>query len=186
MRRLRNRWLYMTRRSKNNPVYLPSRYEIKGKRIVGMSPILLPDICVRCGSEDKEGKRVTETLYYASPLWLLLVFFINVVAVLIFYLITSQRVDVSYFLCAKCRAQLNKRKNINCAVWLVTIASFVAAVLWGGITPWIVFFILCVVGIITWAVSRYPIDVEAYENGKFCLRGFSRSYIDKVRYLARL
>lgn len=175
---------YTARRPEYDPVQPPSKYEIHGKRIVGMSPILLPDICVKCGSEYKDGKRVNETLYYGSPLWWLLVFFFNVLAVAFIYFVIRKRVKVSYFLCAKCRAQLNKRKNINCAVWLVVIASFVAAVVLGAITPWIVVYILCVTGIITWAISRYPIDVDAYENGKFYLRGFSRSYIDKVRYLA--
>lgn len=184
MRRLWNRWSYMTRLYKNDFVPSPSKYEIKGKRIVGASPILLPDICVKCGSEEKHGKRVNETLYYGNPLWWLLIFFFNVLAVVFIYLILRKRANVSYFLCDKCRAQLDKRKNINCAVWLVIIASFVAAAVLGGIIPWLFVYILCVTGIITWAISRYPIDVEAYENGKFYLRGFSRGYIDKVRYLA--
>jgi hypothetical protein len=172
--------IHTARRSKNAPVYLPSRYEIKGKRIIGTSPILLPDICVKCGSEGRHGRRVNETMSCGNPLLWLLVFFFNVLAVAIIYLFTKNKVQVSYFMCDKCRAQIHKRKNINCAVWLATIASFAAAVFLGGKTLWIVFFILCVVGIITLAVSRYPIDVDAYENGKFYLRGFSRSYIDKL------
>lgn len=183
MRRLFKRWIHIMRKPEYEPVPQPSNYEIRGKRIIGMSPIILPDICVRCGSEEKEGKWVNETLYYANRLLWLLILFLNVFAVAIIYLVVRNKVQVSYFLCEKCRAQIDRRKNINCAVWLVIIAAFVAAVFWGGITPWIVFFILCVAGIITWAMSRYPIDVDEYEGGKFYLKGFSRSYIDKVRYL---
>lgn len=101
----------------------------KGNQLVTTREADLGDACVKCGAP-AEGWRWNKTMYWISPVWVLLIFLpFGLIILLIVYLAVRKSAKVSAGLCPAHRA---RRRNGLVITTLLAVAGFIGLV--AGIT----------------------------------------------------
>jgi hypothetical protein len=99
----------------------------RGNQLITTREADLGDACVKCGAS-ADGWRWHKTLYWISPLWILLIFLpFGLIILLIIYLIVRKTARISAGLCPVHR----KRRNIGLAI-TATLATLGFVAIIGG------------------------------------------------------
>jgi len=170
--------------------FLQTTLAISGQTVVGVSPMVLPPLCVRCGDPDDGGHRFTRSfdVYPTTKR--------NSAAVALGMLTLSpsalgmlkrEKLGVYYSLCSRCNTR--RLRLIMLAVGIYLVLGF-------GV-PYLTYLItrgdsvalvlgLALIGV-GWlypvTVIRNPrmVRVSAYRDGRFALEGTSTAFLDALR-----
>lgn len=158
----------------------PAPYYVEGKTIVGTGPIILPELCVRCGTSAREGKRTEKTLYWAAP-WLYVLILCNLLILAVVYLIVRKPVRVGYSQCAHCRGRQLSWIWAAWGTFLGAIAMFILAANREQ-AEFAVVGVIALVGLIVFAfLAQAPVQVKNFRDPNFVLGGFSQEFLIEVR-----
>lgn len=150
---------------------------IKGK-LVGKSPIILPEICVKCGADAHNGKRFEKSLYYCNLLFFLTIL-INILVLIIVYFVARKKIDLSFSLCENCLIPYKRKRMVAALFWLATILSVVAGIALESSEFIIVFVILLIAAIVMNIVAGLPLRPSGHSKGLFTIKGAKQPFFDR-------
>jgi hypothetical protein len=149
---------------------------VSGKKILGTSPMTLPDRCVKCGKDASRGRRVEQTLYGYSP-WIVLTIFIGLLIFIIIYYATRQPLLLGYATCPDCTRSREVKRRVSWGAWalfavlLVAAVGFLSSVL--GILSAVAF-----VGAITASIlAGPPLRVIGVSGNVFTVKGAGQEFL---------
>ncbi|PHS15417.1 MAG: hypothetical protein COA78_04990 [Blastopirellula sp.] len=149
---------------------VPGEYELIGQRIVGRSPIVLPECCVKCGDDALTGKRLKKTLTWSPP-WIALFILLGPLILAIVLMVVQKKVNVEYSLCGGCS---QKRWSKVIAVWLLIVLMLICWML-AGLFESVMFacagMVLFLGAFVFALLSAVPIKAKDYQDPVFYLCG---------------
>lgn len=155
--------------------------EVRGEYMRASGPLILPaHRCVRCGSTEPGGEIRNDIVTYVNP-WIWLTVFISWVVTWIVYLVSRKQIEVQYYLCPRCADRRKIRTVTSSAVTGVSMFGIIAAGVlgeWTLMMPMIgAFFVSSIAWMIT---SSPPLRAVVHDDGRFSLKGASRSFLDSI------
>lgn len=160
-------------------IVVPGDFDLLGQQIVGPSPIVLPEVCVRCGEDAEAGKRLKRTLTWAPPIILILLL-LGPLLLLIVSLVVQKKVKVEYSLCETCA---RSRWSKVVAVWILIVIMLICFLLAASLESVILAIvgILLFIGALIFAVlSSALITAKKYQDPVFYLGGAKPAFFEAM------
>jgi len=146
-----------------------------GGTISGTSPMSLQPDCIRCGRDARGGRRVEGRLdYYPRWVWLGLVGGLLPVIVLCF--IGRKKLRISFSLCPDCARRQRWKQGMAAATWVLVAASILVSVKLDDAWILIGTALLFVGAIVASVLGSDPLQVSAYQDRVFTVKGFGREF----------
>ncbi len=145
---------------------------------MGMSPMYLPEYCVKCGNDARHGRRITKVLYFV-PTWIYVGLFIGVLLVILLYYAARKPLGVSYSLCPDCARRQKNKKWMAAAAWLVFVVSLIAPIPVGAVSHLMLILALFVLALVASYRANPPLKVTGYRafDQSFTLKGAGNNFL---------
>ncbi|MBN1908982.1 MAG: hypothetical protein JW818_04520 [Pirellulales bacterium] len=152
---------------------------VDGKLLVVQSGERLPPICIKTNQPLSEQDMVTKTLYWCSPLLLLLIL-INLIIFLIVYMIARKQCILTIGL----HPSVRSRRRWTVLVKVLVVVGLFFAMLFAAAADSdsliIVFLILFFVALIIACLGNSPVSIAKYRDGMFWIRGCCPEYLAEI------
>lgn len=151
------------------------RWTVDAGTIVGMSPMELPDRCVKCGRYVPGGRRVEATLYwYPRRIWW-------GPFIVYAYVLERRPLEISYSLCPQHDRSLERRQQAALGLWALFVALLIAAFATQGNRICLVAaFALFIAALIVQTMARLPLWAASHDDGVFGVKGFGKDFLAAV------
>ncbi|MGY8771278.1 MAG: hypothetical protein ACKVH8_22925 [Pirellulales bacterium] len=154
-------------------------FNLIGQRIVGPSPIVLPEICVRCGENAEHGKRYKKKITW-SPSWVYLLILINLIVLVIVNMIVKKTAKVEYSLCEPCAGTRWMKLMIAWMAWGLLVVCLCMAASLESAALGIFCFVLFIACIVASVIASAPIKAKDYQKPVFYLGGAKQPFFDAM------
>jgi hypothetical protein len=158
----------------------PNRIRVEGRCLVVRSGTVLPRVCIKTDQPVSEEDMVTRSVYWCSPLVLLLLL-IGLVFVLIGYFVCRRKCTLTFGLSPEVRRRYRRRTLVK---WSIAGVLLAVALLGGGVFPTevvVILVILFIVALLVALVGNSLIAASSYRHDMFWIKGCSREFLARVQ-----
>lgn len=159
--------------------------QLVGDQIVGASPIILPQNCIKCGEGVRPLLDMKQRTVYYTPAWAYLGLLGGVLPLLILVLVTRKACLVTFGLCDAHRKRRFRNLLISNGFLVLSIVLFIIGVsdsrklpnetlLFGGI-------LMFIGSLIAIGVSAKLLVAKQHNKGVFHIQGFKSGFLSKLR-----
>jgi hypothetical protein len=149
---------------------------VVGNNIVGMSPMILPLGCAKCGKNATDGRRLNKTLF-TCPIWLIPVFVFTLLGGLIVYLVVRKQLQLNYSLCGDCARSLATKKWIAVGAWVLFAAVLFVSMGLASVPLLIVAGAVFVAAVVASFLAQPPLRLGGHKDGLFTVKGAGRDFL---------
>jgi hypothetical protein len=155
--------------------------QVAGNKLVGTSPMVLPEGCVKCGVPTPNGPRTRKKLYH-YPVWIWVGLIAGLLPMLILYYVLRKPLDLSYCVCEKCSKSMGLKKGLAVSAWVLLLAgvAFVVATNPSIIVGAVVLGVLFVLALAATVMVSPPLRVAGYDERYFSVAGACPEFLTHV------
>ncbi len=144
------------------------------------SGVLMPQVCVSCGSSERGGELLNRKLYW-SPKWTYATLLISPLLFFLCYYAARKNLQAQYYLCPRCAERARKVRVGTSVGWLALLGSVGLAFVAGSaevviMSSFVVFFAMLLLAMI----GRAPLRITSFQEGRFILQAKAAAYAERI------
>jgi hypothetical protein len=157
-------------------LYDSGRVAVSGNKILGTSPMTLPDRCVKCGKDASRGRRVDRTLYGYSQ-WLVLTVLLGLIVFIVLYYATRQALRLSYATCPDCTRSRDVKRRVSWGGWALFVVLLVTAIAFSSSVLGIMSAVAFIGAVVASVLAASPLRVAGFDGNLFTVKGAGKEFL---------